>query len=340
MRVLHVLPHAGGGAETYVDALEHGLGPDIVHARTTLSAGRAPLQGLVSIPRRYRHIARDARTVDVLHVHGDLAAILCLPLLSRRAVITTHGLHLSRRASGPAGLAVRAGLRAASQRCGKVICTSEHERGELRALVPADRMTVVRNAISPAPPRDDAARAAVRRELGLASDDIAALFVGELEERKRALFATMVTRAVRADGTRLHLLVAGDGAQREQLAAQAGDGIHALGFRRDVDRLLAAADLFVLPSAHEGLSYALLEAMAHGVPAVVSDGPGNPEAANGTGTVVALDDGPGWTAALRALAHDPEQRSRLGEAARERVARDGDERRFVVATREVYETLR
>ncbi len=98
------------------------------------------------------------------------------------------------------------------------------------------------------------------------------------------------------------LLVAGDGPQADEVAGLASRAIRPLGFRRDVDRLLVAADIFVLPSTREGLSFAVLEAMAQGLALVVSDGPGNPEAVGDSGIVVPAGDVDAWAAALAALA--------------------------------------
>jgi len=94
--------------------------------------------------------------------------------------------------------------------------------------------------------------------------------------------------------------------------------VRPLGFRDDPARLLAAADVFVLASEREGLSFAVLEAMASGLAMVVSDGPGNPEAVGDAGVVVAAGDVTALAAALAGLARDPAGRARLGAAARER----------------------
>jgi glycosyltransferase involved in cell wall biosynthesis len=73
---------------------------------------------------------------------------------------------------------------------------------------------------------------------------------------------------------------------------------------------------------------AALEAMAHGVATVVSDGPGNPEAVGDAGVVVPVGDVEAWTGALARLAADPEERARLGAAARARVAHEFGVERF------------
>jgi glycosyltransferase involved in cell wall biosynthesis len=165
---------------------------------------------------------------------------------------------------------------------------------------------------------DPEVRRAARGELGLGKGDVAGLFLGELEPRKGALLAARASQRARARGARWTLLVAGDGSEAKELATLAGDAVRPLGFRDDAERLLAAADAFVLPSEREGMSYALLEAMAAGVPPVVCDGSGNPEAVGETGIVVAVGDEPALTDAFVRLAGDPDERARLGAAARTR----------------------
>jgi glycosyltransferase involved in cell wall biosynthesis len=276
-----------------------------------LSAARTPLAALPSIVGRWPAVARRARSADLLVVHGDAAAILVLPLLARRpSVWTTHGLHLLRRrpAVGPL---VRQALRAATV----TVCTSQAERDELRALAPElpdDRLVVVRNGIDP--PGVAADRDAARGALGLEPDDVAALYLGRLEERKRPLDAVA---AVAQAGAPLVLLVAGAGPLAPRIA---GERVRMLGHRDEVGELLAASDIFVMPSEREGISFAVLEAMGHGLAIVVSDGPGNAEAVGGAGIVVPVGDVDALASALHRLAVDPGERERLGAAARERVA--------------------
>ena len=315
MRILHVLPHRGGGAETYIDLLGELDGFD--HERLALSAGRTPAVGAASVPRRYPGLVRAARRADVVHAHGDAAALLALPLLARHpSVWTTHGLHLLRRRPrvGP-------GVRAAIGATRVTLCTSRAERDELAALSPRriERLTVARNGLPPLPPADVPDRAAIRTQLEL-DDEIAVLFLGQLEARKGPLDAVAAVREARAGGLPLVLLVAGDGPLRDDIVRAGDDVVRVLGFRRDPERLLAAADIFVLPSAREGLSFAILEAMRAGLALVVADGPGNAEAVGDAGIVVPAGDRAALTAALARLAANPSERARLGAAAQARVA--------------------
>lgn len=311
MRVLHVLPHPGGGAETYLDLLERL--PDVTHERVILADSAT---SKLSVLRHWPAAARRTNA-DIVHLHGDMAAALMLPVLGRRrAVWTTHGLHALRR--GAPGL--RRALPRVVAATQITLCCSMAEREDLAALAPPDRLRVMPNGVDSRPPTTPEERATARAELGLPADGRVALFVGDLDERKDPVTAA---RAAQAAG--VTLLVAGDGPLRDAL-----DGARVLGYRDDVDRLMRAADTFILPSLREGIAFAVLEAMAHGLAMVVSDGPGNPEAVGDAGLIVPVGDVDGFAAALR---RDPVP---LGEAARDRVRREFTVERLLDGVRAAY----
>ena len=122
---------------------------------------------------------------------------------------------------------------------------------------------------------------------------------------------------------------AGDGPLRIALEAEArrlGVAVRCvfLGQRSDVPALLAAADLFVLPSLYEGLPVSVLEAMAAGRPVVATAIGGTDEAVTSeeTGLLVAPRDPAALASAIRRLQADPALARRLAAAARGRVERD------------------
>ncbi len=121
-------------------------------------------------------------------------------------------------------------------------------------------------------------------------------------------------------------LLAGDGPERARLEARAAElglaeRVCFLGRREDVPQLLAACDVFALPSLYEGSSLAVLEAMAAGI-AIVSSAIGGTEELiedGRSGLLVPPGDAPALAAALRRLLGDPSLREDLAARARERV---------------------
>jgi glycosyltransferase involved in cell wall biosynthesis len=129
----------------------------------------------------------------------------------------------------------------------------------------------------------------------------------------------------------------GDELKDRARALRIADNIMWLGERADVDELLSASDIFVLPSHQEGFSNALLEAMAASLPAVATAIGGNSDAVvnNETGNLVPPRDPRALAAAILRLAQDPELRRRFAAAARRRV----EERFSLRACVDRYETL-
>ena len=110
---------------------------------------------------------------------------------------------------------------------------------------------------------------------------------------------------------------------------------------KDVPRHLAEADIFVLPSLSEGISNALLEAMAHGVPAIATDIPGNRDVIEDgrTGILVPPGDAPALSAALLRLARDGKLRETLGRAGRRLVEDRFDIRKVAGMYAEMYREI-
>src|SRR5262245_6487084 len=156
--VLHVLPHPGGGGETYVDLLDDMPGYRFERAYLAPSASTSPTQVL----RRTIVVLRRARAFDLVHVHGEVASALCLPALAtHRSVVTLHGLHLVRRVSGVRRTAATLGLRGVLRVADRTICVSESEHAELVRAVgekAAHDAAVIRNGVELQPTIDPAVR--------------------------------------------------------------------------------------------------------------------------------------------------------------------------------------
>ena len=155
----------------------------------------------------------------------------------------------------------------------------------------------------------DTARDEVRAELGI--DGPLLLAVGRLDEQKD--HATMFEAV---DGLDATLVVAGKGPLRDALDAAAPANVRLLGVRKDVPRLLAACDAFVLSSRWEGNPLSVMEAMGAGRPVVATSVGCVPElVVEGSGHLVDAGDPAGLRAALQALLDDPDAARAAGERA-------------------------
>lgn len=332
--VLHVLPHAGGGGDTYVDLLSEMRGYRF--QRVYVAPKRKP--GVGEVVAGLFDLRRVLRGYDLLHIHGEATAGMFLPLLAaRRSVVTLHGLHLLRRVSGLRRGAAVVNLRAVLRAASRTICVSNAERDQLAAVVgeAAIRRAVIVHNGARVPSQPSAAeRNRVRTEFGLAASDVVGIWVGSLDERRDPLG---VVRA--AEATSTPLLVVGDGPLRADVERGAEAHVRVLGHRTDVPRLLGAADFFVLMSQREGLSFALLEALAHGLPAIVADITENIEAVGDSGLAVPYGDQREIAKAFRLLAEDGVARASLGVRARQRVTDLFGVDDMIARTRAVYDEV-
>jgi glycosyltransferase involved in cell wall biosynthesis len=309
------------------------------HERFPLSSGRDPKSALSSIPVRLPQLAARARHADVIHCHGDVASTIALPLLwLRPSVVTCQGLHMIRRLDGARRRAMGGALAAVAAACHTVICSSAEEVAELEPAVRArdrTKLRVIYNGIDPPSAQSEATRASARAELGLSPDMVAGVFVGQLEHRKQPLLAAQAAIRVHAEAPFV-LLVAGDGELAPQIRALDGPAVRALGYRTDMDRLLAASDVYVHPSEREGMSFALLEAMSHGLTVVAADSSSNPEAIGEAGLLFAPGDESDLTRALIRVGREPELRAALGAAAAARARDTFSPSAFLAASSDVY----
>ena len=121
-------------------------------------------------------------------------------------------------------------------------------------------------------------RAKKRKELGIPEDAFLLLSVGELSPRKNHQIVIKALAELKKED--IYYCIAGQGAEEEHLKElivknNLQKNVKLLGFRSDISELLKAADFFILPSLQEGLSVALMEAMASGLPVVCSQIRGN-----------------------------------------------------------------
>lgn len=174
-----------------------------------------------------------------------------------------------------------------------------------------------------------------RKALGFNQDDILVAYVGNLKKAKghnvllRA--ARLMTNNQLPMTNDIKLLMVGDGRLRRNLERKANklgisNKVHFLGLRDDVQEILAASDIFVIPSLAEGMSNALLEAMAVGLPCIVSDIEVHREMIKDgeNGLLFKTGNAKDLSKKILFLANHEEMRENIGLKAREYVKRHHD----------------
>lgn len=230
-------------------------------------------------------MARHAREFDVVHgLQGFHSTVVpCLeaqkhgvPSVVKFAV---HGVELAEK-SGVRGLLKMATRRRAlvAQLSGVIAISHDIVEELLGYGIPEERIARIPNGVDTtafAPPVDDAARSALRRELGW-NDRPTIVFVGAISGRKRSHLLVEAVGLLRREGVDCQLVLAGpeqdtaySTAMRERAKSlDIVDRVIWAGFSPNVAPIYRAGDLFALPSSSEGLPNAMLEAMASGLPAV------------------------------------------------------------------------
>ena len=206
-----------------------------------------------------------------------------------------------------------------------VYLNAESRKEAIDAGVAPERLISIPNGIDLARfPRDLAP--AELPELGPADGRELVVFVGRLGRQKRVPVLLEAFAKVAARRPRARLAILGDGPERAALEQRARElGLEGravfLGVRDDVPRVLRAASAFVLPSAEEGMSNALLEALAAEAPAIATEIPGNRDLVRHEqeGLLVPVDDAPALERAIERLLSDRELARKLARAGRERV---------------------
>jgi glycosyltransferase involved in cell wall biosynthesis len=191
---------------------------------------------------------------------------------------------------------------------------------------PEDKITVICNSVDVRRYERSADKAEVRRRLGLSENARVMAVVATFKTQKGHRYLIEALQSVIPHFPDLHVLFIGDGELREALQSQTrnaglGEHIHFLGFRQDIPDLLAASDCFVLPSLWEGLSMALVEAMAAGLPIVATEVSGTNQVmiSGETGLLVPPGNVERLAQALTQTLSDPSTARAMGAAAQQRV---------------------
>lgn len=211
----------------------------------------------------------------------------------------------------------------------------------------ADKIVTIYNGIPeiafPPPPP---ARLALCQTLHLPPDVLLVGTVGRLHAAKGHADLAAAIPQITASFPQAHFVWIGDGGERSALETQVerlevAEHVHFLGDRTDVPDLLAGLDLFVMPSRWEGLSVAIAEAMAAGLPVVATAVGGTPELVidGETGWLVPPQDSPALAQAIQQMLENMPQARKMGVAGRQRVQNQFTIAEMVRQTALLYDSL-
>ncbi len=265
-----------------------------------------------------------AEKPDLVHAHMPISGFLAR-LAARAAGVpaiayTCHGFLFNQPGPWPRRAASLAMEWLAGRVTNIFMTVSAEEAADAKRLGIARAPVAIGNGRDPACFRPDpAARAAIRAELGVPNGAVVITVVSRLVRHKGYPELLAAMRDVDAD-----LWVVGErlpsdhGEDMEPYFAGSGLGkrLRRLGYRRDVAAILAASDIFVLPSHFEGLPMSVIEAMLCGLPVVATRirGPREQVIDGVTGLLVEPAAVAPLAAALRRLVQDHASRVRMGEA--------------------------
>jgi glycosyltransferase involved in cell wall biosynthesis len=295
--------------------------------------------------RAFRALVRlfRAERPDLVHAHmpisGFLARMAAWWVGVPRIAYTGHGFWFNFPGSWPRSIVGFTMEWLAARVTGTFLTVSEAEAHDARRLRIHRGAVAVGNGRDPARFRPDrAARERIRTALGMSDEQVVVLAVSRLVWHKgypelAAAMRMVPSAALWIAGERL---TSDRGPDMAALLCGAGLGerLRLLGYREDVADLMAAADIFALPSQFEGLPMSVIEAMLTGLPVVATNvrGPAEQVVHEVTGLLVPPGDAPALAAALQRLVADQALRARMGEAGRKRAVERYDEATVLART--------
>jgi glycosyltransferase involved in cell wall biosynthesis len=220
----------------------------------------------------------DELDADVVHTHGTPALLaVSLLFLRRRKTKWIHTYHFGNypHVKKTYLYAEKALSRFADQ---LVSVSDSQQRAVIRHLgVAKKKIMTIFNGVPDNPCRNDAAmRASYRNALGYTDQDIVVASIVVLTRQKGINYLIDSVDSVCNQQSNVKYLIVGGGVLENDLREQAAqvkhsDKIQFTGWRKDIKEIMTAVDVFVLPSLWEGLPMVLLEAMASGLPVIVTD---------------------------------------------------------------------
>ncbi|MDY7011092.1 MAG: glycosyltransferase [Planctomycetota bacterium] len=331
---VHIAALRGGAVADWLERA--GIGVTVLNVRGKLDI--TALARLASLLKRERF--------DLLHTHlfhADLAGRIAAGMTGVANLV--HTVHVAEARFKPWRYAW---AYMTANRCDRIVCVSQAVRDHhaRKSHLPLWRYEVIYNGIdadaySPNLQR----REELRHRWGVGGNEILIAFVGRLVFQKNLPMLLEAIGRLRSNRSDIHLVVAGDGPEAavlEKVLSEDESGLTIwLGQTDDVAGVLAAADVFALPSRWEGFGLAAAEAMAAGLPVIGTKVPGLTELIEDgvSGLLIDSEDTDALMAVINRLADDRDERMRLGSAAQQRVRDNFSIEANVTAHERLYESV-
>ena len=286
---------------------------------------------------------------DILHTHGGtaglwgrLAAIIAgVPV----SIHTYHGFHSAYRKNPLARWILTSIERILLLATSHIICVSQgdYELGKRLRLLKPKKSTVILNGIEVERFSSASGRERIRAEFGSTHSHVLVGTVGRLHVQKGLVYLLEAASVALKRNHSVKFVLVGDGPLKKVLREKAErlgieDSVHFVGARQDVPDLLAAFDLFVLPSLWEGLPLVLLEASAAGKAMIATAVDGTKEIIQDgvNGMLVPPENPDALAEAILKAASDDAMRNTLGSKAREIAKATYSIERMVEQTMNLY----
>lgn len=268
---------------------------------------------------------------DLVHVHTPVAALLTRAAFRNikhgKMFYTAHGFHFFEGAPKQNWLIYYTAEKIAAKWTDQLITINDEDYKNAQKLLPVEKISYVHGVgvEFDAQQLTLSEKNELRAQLGLSADAVVISCVAELNHNKNHQFLLRNWQQLKQENPNIELLLIGTGENeqplQEYVAQHQLDGVHFLGFRRDVPRLLQISDIVTLLSHREGLPKSIMEAMAASIPCVVTNTRGLRDLiqTNENGFVVNHEDDQALQKAFVKLVQSKQLRQQMGQRAKQLV---------------------
>ena len=361
MKVLYLLNHAGkAGTERYVETLVKYLGGKQVEPYFAYNEGGLLVERMAELGVPTARIEMNSRFdfkaaralaklcedwgIDLIHCHylrEHYTALLAKRYNKKLRVVYTNHFVLANNA------VTRLSNRWMDKRQDQIIAVCNRGKEQLIANGwSGERIQVVFNAVDMETWAGDRADSTLRAEFGIPEDRLVMLCASRFAHDKgHAYLVNSLKRLTEITDVPFTMVLAGDGPLLEPTKEQVKslgleDKVIFAGFRKDIKNLYKGSDIYINSSQHEALSFLIIEAMAAGLPVIVTDMGGNrdivPPSAD-CGALVVYDDPESMARAMKKMLEDAGYRAACAAAALRTVEEKFEVGKMCQLTWQVYE---